>query len=151
MKNLHGPTRLVGTTCSIMAGYLVVLTIRESLLPREDWYGAPIHVSVSNFTVSWSTGTIQDKWGHFGLYALIGVSIGAALAAFAVRRKVWWYAGLALTCFGSVLELTQGLLPYRNAEILDLLADVFGSVLGLVVAAALAARLRARRAKQPIP
>ena len=74
----------------------------------------------------------SDKVAHLVAYAGLG-----ALAAWYlwVRGKLSWRIGFILMsiliAYAAVDELTQALLPYRTADILDWLCDVVGAGMGI--------------------
>jgi VanZ family protein len=91
--------------------------------------------------------TLSTTVAHFAAYALLGFLLGVALSGWRVDvgRLV---LGLALAAaLGGAIELVQGPLSYRDAQLVDFLVDVAGAAAGLVVfsAAASAARPRSRR------
>jgi len=100
-------------------------------------------------------GTVEIPPPPFAPPALAWDKLGHVIA-FALMQLVWWRAiryelpnlGLRAQCLwaaliaavlGGVLELYQGALPHRSADLFDLVADVIG--------AALAAWLVQRRAQ----
>ncbi|MCK7592908.1 VanZ family protein [Lysobacter sp. CAU 1642] len=50
------------------------------------------------------------------------------------RPRARALAVLWLLCFGALVEATQALLPWRSAEIGDLLANALGTTLGTLLA-----------------
>jgi VanZ family protein len=88
---------------------------------------------------------ISDKLLHTGAYVVLG---GLALRAFhdgwprlSARPAVW--AVLLTMGYGAADETYQALVPWRDASILDWLADGVGMTLALVLtAAAIAVRSR---------
>ncbi|MFP4623813.1 MAG: VanZ family protein [Gemmatimonadota bacterium] len=74
----------------------------------------------------------SDKVAHFILYA-----VGGALAAWAGRKRrrasaAWIALGLVLLT-GAADELHQATVPYRNADIMDWVADAAGALLAFLV------------------
>ena len=91
--------------------------------------------------------TLTTTIAHFVAYALLGFLLGVALGGWRVdlRRLV---LGLALAAaLGGAIELIQGPLSYRDAQLVDFVVDVAGATAGLVVfsAAASVARRLSRR------
>ncbi len=72
---------------------------------------------------------LSDKVVHVVGYAVLGV-----LAVMSGLR--WPAAFVTVLGFGLVLELLQGIVGYRSAEALDLVADALGAGLGVAAAAA---------------
>lgn len=80
------------------------------------------------------TADYNDKVAHFLAYAILGLLAGAAWAA---RRPWSWTSGLALwaavALYGAIDELTQELVPGREAEVADWLADILGGLTGILL------------------
>ena len=118
------------------AGWAVIIFI-SGVLPTA---GAVKAVSAGHDTV---TTTV----GHFIAYALLGFLLGIALGGWRVdlRRLA---LGLALAAvLGGAIEVVQGPLSYRDAQLADFLVDVAGAAAGLAVfsVAVWATRSRSRR------
>jgi VanZ family protein len=59
----------------------------------------------------------------------------------------WRSAALALglaTALGGVIEVIQGPLPYRDAQVVDFIVDVAGAAAGLLILSAVARGARSR-------
>ena len=52
------------------------------------------------------------------------------------RRRSYWRIGIGLIAFGALIESCQGLVSYRSAEWLDIVADAAGIAVGLGIALA---------------
>jgi hypothetical protein len=72
-----------------------------------------------------------DKWLHGLTFALLTIWFAGQY-----RRRSYWRIGIGLIAFGALIELCQGLVTYRSAEWLDMVADVAGIAVGLGVALA---------------
>lgn len=70
-----------------------------------------------------------DKVMHFLTFALLAIWFSGQYA-----RPSYWRILLGLLAFGSLIELCQGMVDYRTAEGLDLLADGIGVAAGLGIA-----------------
>lgn len=70
-----------------------------------------------------------DKLLHAGAFAGLAALIAFALPELPARKRQRVAAG-ASSAAGALLELFQSALPYRSAELLDLVADTLGAVLG---------------------
>jgi VanZ family protein len=82
--------------------------------------------------------------GHFAAYVLLGFLVGVALAGWEVRAGSL-LLGLALSAaLGGLVELVQAPLPYRSAEMMDLIVDVAGAAVGLVLFSAVPPAERSR-------
>ncbi len=67
-----------------------------------------------------------DKLAHLLIYALLGGWAAINPHGISALRCL-----LALAAYGLLIELLQGLLPWRSFEWLDLAADAAGAALGL--------------------
>jgi VanZ family protein len=84
-------------------------------------------------------GPWTDKTDHFVAFAVFQILTERALGhrllrsvkAFAVQRRVSAIALSAL--YGGVLEVWQGVVPWRSMELLDWVADVLGALIGAVI------------------
>lgn len=71
---------------------------------------------------------LSDKLLHFVGYALM--SAAAAGFCHEPRRLAGW--ALLTIALGGAIELVQGLVPWRDAELADLAADATGAGVGLL-------------------
>lgn len=71
-----------------------------------------------------------DKLGHAAAFALLAVFGCAALP----RLHAVFVLGLGIG-FGVLIEVTQHFIPYRSAEVADVVADAAGLLLGLAAVA----------------
>jgi VanZ family protein len=82
--------------------------------------------------------------GHFAAYVLLGFLVGVALTGWEVRAG-GLLLGLALAAaLGGLIELVQGPLSYRDAQVLDFVVDVAGAAVGLALFSAVASVGRSR-------
>lgn len=86
-----------------------------------------------------------DKLAHAAAFALLMLWYAQIYATPRDR----WRCAAGLTTFGLAIELLQGLLPYRSADIWDLAADCLGVGLGLVLARTRLGDLLSRFAARP--
>ena len=71
---------------------------------------------------------IWDKAAHFGTFFVL-----ASLGAFSYPARPFRVVGASLTAFGVLIELVQALpLIHRDAELLDVVADVLGIAAALI-------------------
>lgn len=63
-----------------------------------------------------------DKLAHFSAFVLLSL-----ISAKAFNIPVWLNI-LLLSCYGGLIEIVQGQLPYRSASWLDFLADLAGII-----------------------
>ncbi len=75
--------------------------------------------------------TLNDKLLHAGGFLFFMVWFGGIFKARALP-----YVVVALAAYGLLIELLQSFTPTRQAEFLDLIADVMGILLGWAVTAA---------------
>ena len=88
--------------------------------------------------------TATTTIGHFVAYALLGFLLGIALGDWKVDLR-HLALGLALAAaLGGAIELVQGPLSYRDAQLADFLVDVAGAATGLAVFSAAVAATRSR-------
>ena len=73
-----------------------------------------------------------DKAGHVFLFFVLGALAVGPVRARSRRPVLTVLAGSLL--YGGLLEMLQGALGWRSAELLDLVADGVGSVAGVAVA-----------------
>ncbi len=80
--------------------------------------------------------TYQDKVLHFVAFGGLEVFIWRALCYSAPERGFRWLAVwscVSTSAIGALLELWQGLLPTRDLEFLDWVADTLGALLAWLV------------------
>jgi VanZ family protein len=76
-------------------------------------------------------GSLNDKFVHVAGFLAFTVWFGGI-----VDRRLLPRVALALVAYGLLIELLQSLTPVRQAEFLDLVADVAGVLLGWLLCAA---------------
>lgn len=88
-------------------------------------------------------GIESDKWFHVAIF--VGLSV---LLRLSLQEQTWaWALAFLLSCgVAMAVELVQAVLPYRDAELSDLLAGVLGSLLGSAIAVWIVASNRPHRA-----
>jgi VanZ family protein len=72
---------------------------------------------------------LDDKWLHFFTFLFLSLWFAGQYA-----RRSYWILMVGLTAFGVLIELVQSMIPYRSAELMDLVADVGGIGIGLAIA-----------------
>ena len=72
---------------------------------------------------------LSDKFLHFATFAVLTIWFSGQYS-----RNSYWRFALGLIAFGILIELIQGMLTYRSAEWLDIIADLAGIGFGLVIA-----------------
>jgi VanZ family protein len=80
---------------------------------------------------------------HFAEYAILAFVVAAAVDGLPARRRALLWAGVYAVGLGAVIEVVQGVLPYRDRQLSDAAIDAVGAGLGLALVS-LAGRLRAR-------
>ncbi len=75
--------------------------------------------------------TLNDKLLHSGGFLFFMVWFGGIF-----KPRALPYVVVALAAYGMLIELLQSFTPTRQAEFLDLIADVMGILLGWAVTAA---------------
>ncbi len=101
--------------------FLLAIVLAIALLP-SDWF--------------WSSGPdspffITDKWLHGVTFALLALWFAGQYA-----RDSYWRLITGLIAFGLLIEVTQRMVSYREAEWMDLLADLIGVGFGIAIALA---------------
>jgi VanZ family protein len=71
-----------------------------------------------------------DKWAHGIAFAMLALWFTGQYA----RSSYAWIA-IMLLLYGLLIEVVQSFVPYRSAELADLVADGAGICVGLLVAA----------------
>jgi len=71
----------------------------------------------------------MDKVGHLGYYLLLAYWFGCIL-----QPRWFWQLGGSLILIGALIEVLQGLTPYRSMDFNDWLADSIGVLIGLMLA-----------------
>lgn len=75
-------------------------------------------------TAGTATANMNDKLLHFTGFTVLGL-----LADFSLPGTAYWRRLLPLLLlYGALIEVVQGFLPYRSADLLDFLADAAGLV-----------------------
>ena len=77
-----------------------------------------------------------DKVIHFAAYAILGILFFVAFNTIGFKEninKVIMLSILSSSLYGMSDEIHQYFVPYRNADIMDFLADVAGSICGVYV------------------
>jgi len=123
-----------------------------------SWHVWPALLDAAAILVVGSLRAAPPGAEHFSDKTLHGVafSIFAWLAARAIRfvRPAWpvsrvLLAGFLSSCaLGGGLELWQGLLPYRDSEFLDFVADAIGAAIAMLLTG-IAWQLQRPRAPAP--
>ena len=95
-----------------------------------------IYTSVSPPGIS--TFPVSDKVLHFLAYTGLTMSLLFAAVWAPVRREGWFptaapWVALTAFFFGVAIEIVQGPLPGRDAELLDALANAAGAVTALTL------------------
>lgn len=110
------------------------MTVRSTFF----WWGAVVlygalilAVSVMPGGPDWSVGHL-DKVGHVCEYLLFAWLLVQAVRLGRLReREYLLFAWLYATSYGALVELIQGLVPWRSADWLDALANAAGAALGV--------------------
>ncbi len=76
-----------------------------------------------------------DKAFHFGAFIILGILFFRAFGSLNHGMTPWGVVVLSLVSsaiFGACIEVNQLFLPYRQAEVWDLAADILGSFFGIM-------------------
>lgn len=88
--------------------------------------------------------TVATTAGHFAAYLLLGLLLGAALGGLRAgwMRVLLTLAGAAV--LGGLIEVAQGPLPYRDAQLSDFFVNIAGAAVGLALVSVVARATRSR-------
>ena len=105
-----------------LAGMLLLAIVLAMALLPSDWF--------------WPSGPdspflITDKWLHGFTFAVLALWFAGQYA-----RDSYWRLITGLVAFGLLIEVTQRMVSYREAEWMDLLADLIGIGFGIAIALA---------------
>jgi VanZ family protein len=130
----------------------VTATFRFWRVPAAVWAGL---IFVSGMVpsrgvvraVSDGHDALTTSLAHFVVYAVLGFLLGQALCGWPTDFRRLVFALALAAALGGAIELIQGPLPYRDAQLADFIVDVAGAAAGLAVfsVAAAVARSRSRR------
>lgn len=85
--------------------------------------------------------------GHFVEYGVLAALLVLAFGGWARRRRSYPLAFVLAALLGLAIEGIQGPLPWRDAQVTDVLVNTLGAACGLALAAVVAV-LRASRTRQ---
>jgi VanZ family protein len=102
-----------------VAGIVLLLVVLVATFVPNTWV-----TQSSKFLLS-------DKLLHLLTFLLLSLWFAGQYA-----RSAYWRLVIGLTAFGVLIELGQGMIPYRSAEWMDLVADIAGIGIGLIIASA---------------
>ncbi len=92
---------------------------------------APTRSTVA--AVSGGHDTAFTTAAHFAVYAVLGFMLGVALSRWTPDARGVGVALALAAALGGAIELIQGPLSYRDAQLADSLVDVAGAAVGLAV------------------
>jgi VanZ family protein len=78
----------------------------------------------------------SDKVLHFFAYALLGALFLRAFKTSRIKNKVTLIVTLSIllsSLYGISDEIHQHFVPYRDADLVDVLADMLGAVMGVCI------------------
>jgi VanZ family protein len=87
-----------------------------------------------------------DKLLHFVAYALLGALFLRAFKTSRIKNKVKFMLILSVllsSLYGISDEIHQYFIPYRDADLMDVLADTLGGILGVYIYQTLAGKFSA--------
>lgn len=85
--------------------------------------------------VSGGQDNLATSAGHFAAYAILGLLLGFAIGGRPAQHRRLLRALLLAACLGIAIEVIQAPLPYRDAQVVDVVVDIAGAALGLLLAA----------------
>ena len=101
--------------------FLLAMVLAFALVP-PDWFR--LDDRDSPFFLS-------DKWLHGATFMVLALWFAGQYA-----RDSYWRLVVGLVAFGLLIEATQRMVAYRDAEWLDLVADLLGIGVGMAIAIA---------------
>lgn len=110
------------------------------------WGLVPIQGVVHAVAEGKGTEDLLTSGGHFAEYAILAFVLAVALDEWRLSRRAILGAAALAIGLGVAIELVQALLPYRDCQVSDALADAAGAALGLAAFSAVV-RARARRSR----
>lgn len=91
--------------------------------------GVIFYASSRSYVATPGVTRIDDKFGHFGVYGLLGTLV--------CRTRPGWRAGLwallAVSAYGASDEWHQSFVPGRSTDVLDWTADTLGALLAIAL------------------
>jgi len=118
----------------VAAGVWTAIVVLFGVLPTQG----TIHVIAEGHDAPLTSA------GHFLEYAILAFVLAVALDDWRASYRALVGAGVAAAGLGTLIELVQAALPYRDCQLADVMVNVVGACAGLAVFS-LAARSRARR------
>ncbi|MBW2090252.1 MAG: VanZ family protein, partial [Deltaproteobacteria bacterium] len=85
-----------------------------------------------------------DKVAHCVAYALLGALFLRAFKTSQIKNNVklmWILSVILSSLYGISDEIHQYFVPYRYAELMDVLADTLGSIMGVYIYQAIAGKI----------
>lgn len=129
-----------------MLRLLTALCTAPERRPLWRWLLAALIATISWLALSPapppSLNTGWDKANHVLAFAALAFASAWALWP---RPRHWLLLAAAVLAYGGAIEIAQSLLPPREGDWADLLADGVGIALGLIAAAPIAWRAARRR------
>jgi VanZ family protein len=95
-------------------------------------------------TVSGGHDTAFTAAAHFVAYAVLGFLLGVAVSGWTPDVRALAGTLALAAALGGAIELIQGPLSYRDAQLADFLVDLAGAAVGLAVLSAVARGRRPR-------
>jgi VanZ family protein len=87
-----------------------------------------------------------DKMLHFVAYALLGTLFLRAFKTSRIKNNVKFMLILSVllsSLYGISDEIHQYLIPYRDADLMDVLADTLGGIMGVYIYQAISSKISA--------
>lgn len=85
-----------------------------------------------------------DKMLHFVAYALLSALFLRAFKTSRIKNNVKLMLILSVLCsslYGISDEIHQYFVPYRSADLMDVLADILGGIMGVYIYQAIAGKI----------
>jgi hypothetical protein len=101
---------------------------------QTAWFAVVVWMTAiawGSLTPRVSAPSVPDVALHWGVYLVLVWLLRIALALDGVDRRL--LAGVLAVGFGAFIEGIQAMLPYRGAEVRDLLANAIGVAIGMLL------------------
>ncbi len=104
------------------------------------WFPLIVYIALIFFVSSLSRLPIDDRLSghdkllHFGEYALLATLMMRALSSLGFLSRLWSLILVCLICvtvLGAMDEWYQSIIPNRDSDIYDWLADILGGLTGM--------------------
>jgi len=97
------------------------------------WTGNVLVFSLIPVSAKVSVGNFDKALHLFQYMALAWLWVPAWHDPLRKTSRTLWHIGIAATLYGIVIEVIQGILPWRSGDWLDAAANAFGAAIGVLL------------------